>query len=52
VRPVPTFEGGTMAFIIGSSKNHDRYQILTMCPDPRADVIQPPTQRDSQRETR
>jgi hypothetical protein len=48
---VPTFEGGTMAFIVGSSRNHDGHRITTMCPDPRAELFSPRSQRGSQRET-
>jgi len=36
-RPVPTFEGGTMLFLIGHNKEQDSYEITNMYPEPRDD---------------
>jgi len=38
-RPIPTFEGGTMLFLIGHSKARDRYEITNMYPEPRDDDL-------------
>ena len=37
VRPVPTFEGGTIIFVIGHNEARDGYEIVTLCPQPRND---------------
>jgi hypothetical protein len=39
VRPVPTFEGGTMVFVIGDNKESNGYEIVTMYCQPRDDVF-------------
>jgi hypothetical protein len=39
VRPVPTFEGGTMVFVIGENKESNGYEIVTMYCQPRDDVF-------------
>ena len=36
-RPVPTFEGGTIIFLIGHNKARDGYEIATLYPQPRDD---------------
>jgi hypothetical protein len=35
-RPVPTFEGGTIAFIIGHNRQRDGYEIASLFPQPPA----------------
>jgi hypothetical protein len=37
VRPVPTFEGGTVIFIVGHNEARDGYEIATLYPQPRDD---------------
>jgi hypothetical protein len=39
VRPVSTFEGGTMVFVIGDNKKSNGYEIVTMYCQPRDDVF-------------
>lgn len=39
VRPVPTFEGGTMVFVIGNNRESNGYEIVTMYCQPRDDVF-------------
>ena len=34
-RPIPTFEGGEMLFLIGHNKTRDGYEIVNMYPQPR-----------------
>jgi hypothetical protein len=34
VRPVPTFEGGDMLFVVGQNRTRDGYEIGTMHPEP------------------
>lgn len=34
VRPVPTFEGGDMLFVVGRNRTEDGYKIVTMYPLP------------------
>lgn len=34
VRPVPTFEGGDMLFVVGRNRTQDAYEIVTMYPLP------------------
>jgi hypothetical protein len=34
VRPVPTFEGGDMLFVVGQNRTRDGYRIVTMHPQP------------------
>lgn len=34
-RPVPTFEGGAIIFVVGHNKARDGYEIVTMYPQPR-----------------
>jgi len=34
VRPVPTFEGGDMLFVVGRNRAQDGYEIVTMYPLP------------------
>jgi hypothetical protein len=41
VKPVPTFEGGVMIFVIGHNKERDGYEITTMYPQPPARVTSP-----------
>lgn len=36
-RPVPTFEGGDIIFLVGHNKARDGYEIVTMYPQPRDD---------------
>ncbi|HEY1664995.1 MAG TPA: hypothetical protein VGG54_04835 [Trebonia sp.] len=36
VRPVPTFEGGTIAFIISQNRHRDGYEIVSLFPQPPA----------------
>jgi len=36
-RPVPTFEGGAIIFVMGHNKARDGYEIVTMYPQPRDD---------------
>lgn len=36
VRPIPTFEGGTIAFIVGSNRQRDGYEITSLFPQPSA----------------
>jgi hypothetical protein len=38
-RPVPTFEGGDIIFVMGHNKSRDGYEIVTMHPQPRDDVF-------------
>jgi hypothetical protein len=38
-RPVPTFEGGTIIFVIGHNEARDGYEIVTLYPQPRDDVF-------------
>jgi hypothetical protein len=33
-RPVPTFEGGTIAFVINSNRQRDGYEIASLFPRP------------------
>jgi hypothetical protein len=44
-RPVPTFEGGTVTFIIDKSEDLGRYVIDTVTVQPPKDTRQPPGQR-------
>jgi hypothetical protein len=36
-RPIPTFEDGTMIFVMGHNKARDSYEITSMYPQPRDD---------------
>jgi hypothetical protein len=36
-RPVPTFEGGTLLFLVAHNQAHDGYEIVNMYPQPRDD---------------
>jgi hypothetical protein len=38
-RPIPTFEGGMMIFVMGHNKARDRYEITSMYPQPRDDDV-------------
>ncbi len=38
-RPVSTFEGGTMLFVIGHNKARDGYEIVSMYPEPPDDDL-------------
>ena len=37
VRPVPTFEGGTIIFVLGHNQARDGYEIVSLHPQPRDD---------------
>jgi hypothetical protein len=41
VRPVRTFEGGNIIFIIGSNREQDGYEVVGMYPDPARDGRRP-----------
>ena len=43
VRPVPTFEGGTIALVLGHNEARDGYEIVTLYPRPQNDDF--PTRR-------
>ena len=51
VERVPTFEGGTMIFVIGPNKAGDGYEITSMYPQPRDDVLPPRRPQERTRET-
>jgi hypothetical protein len=38
-RPIPTFEGGEMLFLIGHNKTRDGYEIVNLYPQPRDDYF-------------
>jgi hypothetical protein len=38
-RPVPTFEGGTIIFLLDHNEEHNGYGIATLCAQPRDDVL-------------
>jgi hypothetical protein len=47
VRPVATFEGGTIIFVVGHNEARDGYEIMTLCPQPRNDDF-PASRENSQ----
>ena len=44
-RPGSAFEGGSAVFVIGASENRDGYEITSLYPKPREDVLPPRGQR-------
>ena len=46
-RPVPTFEGGTLLFLVGHNQAQDGYEIVNMYPQPRDDDLCVVTDRSS-----
>jgi len=38
-RPIPTFEGGTLLFLVGHNQAQDGYEIVNMYPQPRDDDL-------------